>query len=149
MYLNTFGDNTLYPEPGAFAIAVKDFLAGKSVQVLKNYKAGQKIAHITGNVNDIISPDSVQIGPDQHLHDPYILGLLTHSCDPNTYFDIKKHHLIAAKAIKENEFLTIDYTVTEDYLFRQFQCRCKTAKCKGWILGRKESQVKRTENNEV
>lgn len=149
MYLSTFGDNQLFPEQSAFAIADKDFLTGKSIKVLKSFKRGQKIAHVAGDVNDIISPDSVQIGPDQHLHDPYILGMLTHSCDPNTYFDIEKHELVAAKAISEGEFLTIDYTVTEDYLFRQFQCRCKTNKCKGWILGRKEVQVKRKENSEV
>ncbi|WP_395374740.1 hypothetical protein [Marinicella sp. W31] len=149
MYLSTFGDNTLFPEPSAFTLADKDFLTGKSIQVLKSFKRKEKIAHITGEVNDIISPDSVQIGPEQHLHDPYVLGMLTHSCDPNTYFDVKNRHLVAAKSILENEFLTIDYTQTEDYLFRQFQCRCKTAKCKGWIHGRKEAQVKRSEGGEI
>lgn len=149
MYSKIFGKNTLYPTPKNFEIITKDFLTGKAIRVLEPYQSGEKLALIEGEINNVISPDSIQINEEKHLHDPHILGLLMHSCSPNTVFDIKRKYLIACCPIKTNTFLTIDYTITEDYLFKQFQCRCGTKNCKGWILGKKETQAKRVESHDI
>jgi hypothetical protein len=44
----------------------------------------------------------------------------------------------ALKDIDAGETLTMDYSSTEDVLYRQFPCLCQASNCRKWITGRLE-----------
>jgi hypothetical protein len=98
---------------------------------------GDVIARIHGG---IIKPKAalhtVQKAPNLHIYDEWFTGLITHSCDPNTYFDANDETFVAVKEIHPGDIVTCDYQATEDYLSRSFECNCGAANCRGKITGR-------------
>ncbi|QOT00303.1 amino acid adenylation domain-containing protein [Brevibacterium sp. JNUCC-42] len=71
-----------------------------------------------------------------YVEDPYCMGKVLHSCDPNTVVDMDTQVFIAVKEIKPGNYITMDYETTEDDLFRQFECGCGAANCRKSITGR-------------
>jgi tyrocidine synthetase-3 len=55
----------------------------------------------------------------------------------------------AVNDIKANSYLYMDYSQTEDILYKQFQCGCGTAKCRGWITGRFQRTKPNTINKSI
>jgi tyrocidine synthetase-3 len=102
-----------------------------------HFAPGETIARIYGG---IIKPKSqlhtVQKSPDVHLLDEWFTGLITHSCDPLTYFDAEEETFVAIKEINPGDVVTCDYEVTEDYLSRSFECNCGAENCRKTIRGR-------------
>ena len=96
------------------------------------------IAHISGDVMNEIRQHTLQITPERHLYDPHFTGYLLHSCSPNVELDMQKLTVTAVQDIPANSYLYMDYSSTEDYLFKQFPCSCGSSNCRGWITGRKE-----------
>lgn len=98
---------------------------------------GDVVARIYGG---IIKPKAalhtVQKAPNLHIYDEWFTGLITHSCDPNTYFDANHETFVAIKEIHPGDIVTCDYQATEDYLARSFECNCGAANCRGIITGR-------------
>ncbi|AIG26780.1 non-ribosomal peptide synthetase [Brevibacillus laterosporus] len=70
------------------------------------------------------------------VEDPYCMGKVLHSCDPNTVVDMDTQVFTAVKEIKPGDYITMDYETTEDELYRQFECGCGASKCRKIITGR-------------
>ena len=70
-----------------------------------------------------------------------VAGLINHSCNPNSQYDGKglKIWITAIKDIKKGEEFTCDYGFGFDENYKQFQCRCKSKNCCGYIV-RSESR---------
>lgn len=81
------------------------------------------------------SYQSVQIGARAHAHDPAVLNLLNHSCEPNLRIDIAPRTVRALRDIRPGELLTIFYPATEWDMARPFRCRCSSRRCLRWVRG--------------
>ena len=79
-----------------------------------------------------------QISARIRLYDPWVCGLLRHSCNPNVFLDTTYLELWTVQPIAAGALLTLDYACTEDALFRQFACQCGELNCRGWITGSQE-----------
>ena len=53
---------------------------------------------------------------------------LNHSCKPNAI--TKGRQVIAIRDIKANEEVTIDYSITDDDVFWEMACKCKSKACR-------------------
>lgn len=140
IYPPEYGNDPMFPQASDFKIEYKNHVVGNGMITLKAFKQGDIIAKLAGEVVQAIKPHSFQINSKKHLNDKYFIGYFIHSCDPNTAIDTKNLIATALKKIEPGEYITIDYSATEDYLFRQFKCNCKTKKCRGVIAGKKETK---------
>jgi len=102
----------------------------------KIFHPGEIICKANGMIIDKPHLHSVQIAKGKHLYDPNFAGLITHSCDPNLFFDQKHWIFIAVKRISKGDMFTQDYELTEDSLVRPFLCRCSSINCRGLIGGK-------------
>lgn len=128
-----------YPQKNDFRLAKIGEKSGLGIIARRNFKQGQLIARISGDVVSQVKLHSLQMNSVEHLFDPYFSGYLLHSCQPNTIVDMQGLELWALRDIQANELLTVDYTFTEDILARQFACLCESPQCRLWITGRKET----------
>jgi hypothetical protein len=127
------------PTSDGFAVESVDGQVGKGVRVRHDIARGKRVAKFTGQLSAKILQHTLQVSPDMHLHDPWFVGLLTHSCAPNCVLDMQRLEIWALTDIKAGDLLTIDYAVTEDTLHRQFACGCGSSHCRRWITGRREA----------
>jgi len=111
---------------------------GEGVITHVAFEPGDIIFAFTGFFSTEITQFSLQVHEQLHLHDPYFMGKVLHACDPNAYCDMAKRVFIALRHIEPNEFITMDYAQTEDYLFKTFPCACGSANCRGVVTGRKQ-----------
>lgn len=65
--------------------------------------------------------------------DPAQWRPIDHSCDPNTW--LSGLDLVARRAIRRGEALTIDYATFCGDTMAAFECRCGAAECRGVIRG--------------
>ena len=128
-----------YPQKRDFDLAEIDEKCGLGIIVRRGFKQGQLVARISGDIVSQIKLHTLQINAAQHLFDPYFSGYLLHSCCPNAILDMQALEIWALRNIQAGELLTIDYTMTEDILSRQFACLCESPQCRLWITGRKEA----------
>jgi hypothetical protein len=138
IYPSKYGSDPLFPDKKDFKIVYKNHIVGSGIITLKPFKKGDTIAKLAGDMVQAIRPHTFQVNNEMHLDDNYFLGYFIHSCVPNTKIDTKKLIATAIKDIDSDTFITIDYTATEDYLFRQFRCNCGNKKCRKVIAGKKE-----------
>ncbi len=75
--------------------------------------------------------------------DPSEWAPQNHSCDPNTVFD--GLNTMAARNIKKEEELTLDYSSFLDENMEAFQCNCGSKNCRGNIQGIKHNSLTNTE----
>lgn len=113
-------------------------LMGEGVVSLVDFEPGEIVFTATGFFSPAVTLFSLQITPELHLHDPYFYGKLLHSCDPNTYVDVATRTFWSRKPIKAGDFVTLDYAMSEDYLFRTFPCHCGAENCRGVVAGAKQ-----------
>ncbi len=139
IYPKEYGTDTLYPQATDFSVEFKNYLTGSGVVCLKPFKKGQTMAKLAGDVVNSIREHTIQIKPNEYLNDVYFGGYFLHSCDPNSALDMQNLLVVAIKNIEKGSYITIDYTQSEDYLFRQFKCGCGYKKCRGVIAGKKET----------
>lgn len=104
------------------------------------FKENTILAKIRGQYSHEIKQHTLQVANNVHIHDPYFSGYILHSCSPNTQLDAESRLLTAIKPINPYDILTMDYAHTEDKLYKQFNCQCGSAHCRGWITGRAESK---------
>lgn len=130
---------TGYPQKNDFELANIDDKYGSGIVARRPFKQGQLVARISGDIVSQVKLHTLQINPTQHLFDPYFSGYLVHSCRPNAILDMQALEIWALRDIQAGELLTIDYTMTEDILSRQFPCLCESPQCRLWITGRKET----------
>jgi SET domain-containing protein len=79
---------------------------------------------------------SVQLDEGKHLHGRLrSVGLLNHSCEPNSWVDVKTNCVRATRNIAKGEEITFNYLTTEYDMHDGFQCRCGSARCYESIRG--------------
>jgi hypothetical protein len=126
------------PTADEFVVAAVNGDVGMGVKAILPFARGTQVAKFTGQLSNKILQHTLQVSPDTHLHDPYFVGLLTHSCAPNCVLDMQRLEIWALSEIGAGDLLTIDYAATEDTLHRQFACGCGAPTCRRWITGRRE-----------
>ncbi len=126
------------PTADLFAVTSVNGKVGMGVKAKVRFQRGRLVAKFTGQLSNQILQHTLQVSPQAHLHDPWFVGLLTHSCAPNCVLDMQRLEIWALADIEPGELLTIDYAVTEDTLHRQFACGCGSSACRKWITGRRE-----------
>jgi SET domain-containing protein len=124
-----------YPTQEDFFVSTEGDEKGFGLYTRRPYKKGEQMARFTGEVRDEILLHTLQITPTRHLHDPHFVGYLLHACDPNVALNMETLTMWALTDIDAGEALTMDYTSTEDVLYRQFPCLCQSSHCRKWITG--------------
>jgi len=114
---------------------------GVGVIAREDFKAGDLLFTFTGFFSAEITQYTLQVRDGLHLHDPYFMGRVLHSCAPNTTCDMETRTFHALRDIKAGEFITMDYCETEDYLFKIFPCECGADNCRGVVKGRKQENT--------
>lgn len=138
LYPEIYGHNPMFPNATDFMVVHKDDNSGKGVICYRAFKRGEVIAHMTGEVINEIRQHTLQISTGKHLYDPHFSGYFLHSCAPNISLDMNNLIVTALEDIPASSYLYMDYSETEDYLFKQFPCSCGASNCRGWITGKKE-----------
>jgi tyrocidine synthetase-3 len=126
---------------------IKSDEVGEGVIALNTFDPGQIIFRFSGLILNDMTLFTLQLGIGQHIHDPFFMGKILHSCDPNTDCDMATQTFTAIKPIKPGEYLTMDYETTEDELFRSFECHCGSPNCKKFIMGKKYRMALQLEGN--
>jgi tyrocidine synthetase III len=116
---------------------VKSDEVGEGIVSKSSFKSGDIVFKFAGVLLNEMTLFTLQLQQGFHLHDPFFMGKVLHSCDPNMVCDMKTQTFTAVKEIKPGEFLTMDYETTEDELFRFFECHCGSPNCKKLIMGKK------------
>lgn len=124
------------PTGDRFAIQAVDGGRGQGVVALVPFQPGDIVFRFTGFFSSEITQFSLQYAPGLHLHDPFFMGKVLHSCSPNTWCDMATRTYTAVRAIAPGECVTMDYEQTEDVLYRAFHCGCGAPNCRGLIQGR-------------
>jgi len=138
LYPQKFGENPLYPQDTDFRVTKKDDSTGYGVMSLRAFGQGEIIAVMAGEIVSDIRQHTLQVVPDQHLHDTHFSGYFLHSCSPNVNLDMQQMTVTAIKDIEANTYIYMDYAQTEEVLYKQFSCGCGADNCRGWITGNKE-----------
>lgn len=128
------------PTSENFEIRQFDDGKGQGVVALRAFEPGEIVFRFTGFLVNEITQFSLQLGENMHIHDPFFMGKVLHSCDPNMVCDMKTRTYTAVRAIQPGECVTMDYASTEDFLFRSFQCSCGAPNCRGYVTGRLERE---------
>lgn len=124
------------PTSDRFAIQAVDGGRGQGVVALVPFQPGDIVFRFTGFFSSEITQFSLQYVPGLHLHDPFFMGKVLHSCSPNTWCDMTTRTYTAVRAIAPGECVTMDYEQTEDVLYRAFHCSCGAPNCRDLIQGR-------------
>ncbi len=124
------------PQAEDFRVVDVDEQRGQGVEVLRDYSDGDVLFRMNGVLRDHVTQYTLQVGPGDHLDDPYFAGKILHCCEPNARLDPRTRLYYAVRDISAGELLTMDYDETEDVLFRAFECRCGAVSCRGYVAGR-------------
>ncbi|RKS18497.1 SET domain-containing protein [Pseudomonas sp. WPR_5_2] len=127
-----------FPSLADFEILTNNEGTPVAVIARREFPRISRICRVSGHLLTYRCRHTRQLAPGVHAYDPNFCGLLWHSCDPNVYLDFSDLCLWALKDIQKGDRLTMDYTVSEDKLLRQFACRCGSHNCRGWITGHDE-----------
>ena len=122
------------PSRNKFRI-VREGEKGEGVIALAPFKKGRIVFSFTGEELKYQTLFTLQIERGRYLHDPYVMGKVLHSCEPNMRCDMRRLTFTALRDIRPDEYLTMDYETTEETLFRQFHCSCGSPGCRGLIRG--------------
>jgi hypothetical protein len=108
---------------------------GEGVVALTDFAVGELLFVFTGIFSRDITLFTLQVTEGLHLHDPFFMGKILHSCDPNAVVDMQHRTFTAVRPIKAGDFVTMDYASTEAMLFRTFECHCGAPSCRGYVAG--------------
>ena len=128
-----------FPSLDDFEILTNNAGKPMAAMALREFARISRICRVSGHLLPYRCRHTRQLAPGVHVYDPQFCGLLRHSCDPNVFLDLSELWLWALKDIQKGDWLTMDYTTTEDKLLRQFACQCGSYRCRGWITGYDES----------
>lgn len=112
---------------------------GKGIFAKESIKKGERIQYIHGKpIHKVVknSKESKSISnwigmssTDWYNTDGTPFRYINHSCNPNSAITGSKT-LVAIRAIKENEEITIDYSMTDADPFWGIQCHCGESNCR-------------------
>ncbi len=108
---------------------------GEGLRTKKNFSKGELVFSFSGFLIPWRTLYTLEVSPILHIEDPYVMGKVIHSCDPNMLCDMQKLSFIATRDIESGEILTMDYETTESILFRRFTCNCGSENCRKIIAG--------------
>lgn len=108
---------------------------GDGLIALTDFMQGEIVFKFTGKILPYQTLFTLQIRPGVYIEDPYVMGKVLHSCDPNMLCDMENLVFRARKPIHAGEYLFMDYDTTEDVLFRSFHCSCGAPGCRGEVRG--------------
>jgi uncharacterized protein len=109
------------PEIGYHLVAARDFPAGRVM-----FRFG-------GIATPELTQHSLRAGLRSHIHDPWVMGVTAHSCEPNVYVDMSTLSFVALREVRAGEKITMHYMQTEDRLYKPFDCKCGAPTCEGRI----------------
>lgn len=119
---------------------------GIAIRALVDMELGCLVGKFSGEIVSEITQHSIELEPGKHIIDLEFIGYMAHSCDPNCTILSDSRSVYALKNIKAGELLTVDYSLTESKLFKDFDCLCGSAECRKHIIGNadmpKEERVK-------
>ena len=122
----------------AIEVVHLDDARGLGIRARQGFAAGEIIHRFAGVVGETLCQHSLQVDANRHIGGTRYIGYLSHGCDPSGRLDMAAFTLVALRDIAAGDIVTIDYADTEDRLHRQFACRCRSPRCRGWIVGRDE-----------
>ena len=128
-FINKWKGEPITPD---FEIVISSKI-GKHVVSKRNFKKGELVFIFSGQLLNKITLRSLKITDNLHIHDPYFMGYIAHSCDPNCSVEIDTLSFYCRKDISSGDIVTMDYKETESTLFRSFNCSCGSKNCKGQI----------------
>ena len=128
------------PTKDRFSVIKFDDNMGEGLISHTEFEPGQVVFSFTGEMTNEITQYTLQVRPGLHIHDPFVMGKVLHSCDPNTGCDMEKLTFFARKKINSGDIITMDYEQTEDVLFKAFICNCGSPDCRGYIEGKRADQ---------
>lgn len=143
--LNNPGVNsTLCPDDHISCVGVLRVNREFQLLATENVEAGELLFVIEGEITNIPSRYSVQVGVNTHIDlpdnfdlqqilDRYYWRFMNHHCEPNTM--IRGRDVIAIRRIHPGEEITFDYNTTEYEMSEPFACRCRSSRCRGNIQG--------------
>jgi tyrocidine synthetase-3 len=108
---------------------------GEGLVALVPFRAGEVVFSFTGIFLTEQTLHTLQFLPGHYVHDPFVMGKVLHSCEPNMACDMETRTFTALRDIKAGEYVTMDYETTEEVLFRPFHCGCASSRCRGLIRG--------------
>ena len=108
---------------------------GEGLVARVQFQKGDIVFAFTGDLISYQTLFTLQVERGKYLHDPYVMGKVLHSCEPNMSCDMSTLTFTALRDIEAGEYLTMDYETTEEELFRQFHCCCGSPSCRGAIRG--------------
>lgn len=123
------------PTKDRFAIQRIGDSVGEGVVALKEIAAGETAFVFTGIFSSQITLFTLQVTETLHLHDPFFMGKILHSCDPNCSVNMHTRTFTAVRPIRAGDFVTMDYAQTEARLYRPFPCECGAINCRGIVRG--------------
>lgn len=128
-----------FPAKAEFEIVYNSKGTATAVRALREFPRLSRICRFSGHMLPYRCWNTRQLAAGIHVYDAVFLGLIKHCCDPTVFLDMSEMRIWALKDIRKGDQLTMDLASTEDKLLRQFECRCRCSKCRGWILGYNES----------
>ncbi len=134
-YPDTFPSFAYEPTTDHFAIRFIGDGVGQGVVALRNFEPCATVFRFTGVFSSEITLFTLRVNDWLHLHDPFFMGKILHSCDPNCHVDMETRTFTAIKPIKSGDFVTMDYAQTESVLYRPFECACGAANCRSLVVG--------------
>lgn len=134
-------------------------IAGYGIYASRDIKSGEVIFKGEGRAHRIITKRFVDKhwNEDEKLHfrryaypiseelfilwddDPSEWAPQNHCCDPNTQFD--GLNVLALRDIPKGQELTLDYAHFLDEHMEPFQCNCRSANCRGLVMGIPENSL--------
>ena len=123
------------PTADRFYVRKFDDNLGEGLVSLVDFEPGEIVFSFSGDFYSEITLFTLQVRPGLHLHDPWVMGKVLHSCDPNMDCNMETMTFTCRKPIRAGELVTMDYDQTEEKLYRPFFCRCGSPNCRGFIQG--------------
>jgi len=102
---------------------LKNGIHGLGVFSTMNFKCGDVLFRMTGQLIKSPTRTSVQIGDNLHIEDA-LAGFVNHSCAPNARIDRHTHCFIAMQDIAVDDEVMFDYNANEDCMASPFVCEC-------------------------
>lgn len=106
---------------------------GKCVASKRSFDPGELVFVFSGQAIPHVTLRSLRMTDALNLHDPFFMGYVAHSCEPNCHVDMERLSFTATRFITAGDLITMDYMQTETKLFRRFDCACGAPKCRGLI----------------
>ena len=128
-------------------IEMKLYNGDKGLYARRDIVTGSVIFDLKGRISRRRNKYSVQLSRDKHLDFPlirkpndhldYAWQYVNHSCEPNGCVNAAEYSFCALRNIRKGEEITFNYLATEYELAAPFLCKCRSAKCFGFIQGYK------------